>query len=66
MQYSILIQYDATDGIYVASIPELKGCMAHGYTREAAMDEIQIALQLQLEIMQEKGMIVPSPMMHVS
>jgi len=59
MQYSILIQYDDTDNIYVASIPELKGCMAHGYTREEAMNEIQVALQLQLEVMQEKGMIVP-------
>jgi predicted RNase H-like HicB family nuclease len=66
MQYSILIQYDAHDNIYVASVPELQGCMAHGNTREDAMREILIAMQLQLEVMQEKGMAVPAPMMHAS
>jgi len=63
MQYSIVIQYDVHDKIYVASAPELKGCMAHGYTREEAIREIQDAIQLQLEVMQEKGMLVPEPML---
>ncbi|MCD8132018.1 MAG: type II toxin-antitoxin system HicB family antitoxin [Lachnospiraceae bacterium] len=31
--YSIFIQYDPVDKIYVASIPELQGCMAHGHTQ---------------------------------
>ena len=48
MQYSVLIQYDSIDKIFVASVPELKGCMAHGKTREDAMHEIQIAMQLLL------------------
>jgi len=65
MQYSILIQYDATDKIYIASVPDLKGCMAHGNTREQAMKEIQEAMQLHLEVLQEKGMDIPKPMMHV-
>jgi len=66
MQYSIVIQYDALDKIYVASVPELKGCMAHGYTREEAIREIQEAIQLQLEVMREKGMLVPEPIVYVS
>jgi len=66
MQYSILIQYDVIDNIYVASVPELKGCMAHGYTREEAMREIQEAMQLQLEVMHEKGMLTPEPMLYAS
>jgi len=66
MQYSILIQYDATEKIYVASVPELKGCMAHGQTREEAIKEIQEAMQLQLEVMQDKGMLAPLPMVHAS
>ena len=28
MKYSILVQYDDSDRIYVASIPDLQGCMA--------------------------------------
>ena len=66
MQYSVVIQYDAVDEIYVASVPELQGCMAHGYTREEAMQEIQVAMQLQLEVMMDKGMPVPKPLMYVS
>ena len=66
MQYSVVIQYDAVDEIYVASVPELQGCMAHGYTREEAMQEIQIAMQLQLEVMMDKGLPVPEPLMYVS
>ena len=66
MQYSILIQYDATDNIFVASVPELKGCMAHGNTREEAMHEIEEAIQLQLKVMQAKGIAVPAPMMYAS
>lgn len=31
-EYSIIMQYDPQDNIYVASIPELQGCMAHGET----------------------------------
>ena len=29
MQYSVLIQYDVVDDIFVASVPELLGCIAH-------------------------------------
>ena len=35
-EYSIFMQYDPQDKIYVASVPELQGCMAHGETKEEA------------------------------
>ena len=34
MEYSIVIYFDPVDKIYVASVPELQGCMAHGNTRK--------------------------------
>ena len=40
--------------------------MAHGYTREEAIKEIQEAIQLQVEVMQDKGMFVPMPMTYAS
>ena len=61
MEYSVFIYYDATDKIYVASIPELSGCMAHGSTREEALKEIQIACDLWLETAKEDGIIIPEP-----
>ena len=61
MEYSIVIYYDPVDKIYVASVPELQGCMAHGDTREDALREIQIACELWLETAKEDGITIPQP-----
>ena len=66
MKYSVLVQYDSRDKIYVASIPELKGCIAHGETQETAMHEIKIALELWIEAARENNISVPEPMLYVS
>ena len=66
LQYSVLIQYDDRDNIYIAKIPELSGCMAHGNTPEDAMREIKIALELWLETAIESGIKIPEPMLFVS
>ena len=66
MQYSVVIQYDAVDNIFVASVPELLGCMAHGDTHEKAMEEIMIAMKLWLVVAAEHGDVIPEPMMYVS
>ena len=65
MNYSIFIQYDADDKIYVANVPELEGCMAHGYTYEEAINEIQVAIALWLECAQETGVNIPKPNMYI-
>ena len=61
MPYSVIIQYDRIDQIYVASIPELQGCMAHGKTPEDAMREVAIARDLWIETAHEVGRSVPEP-----
>ncbi len=35
-QYSMNIQYDPIDHIYVVTVPELPGCRTHGKTYEEA------------------------------
>ncbi|MDR2570254.1 MAG: type II toxin-antitoxin system HicB family antitoxin [Oscillospiraceae bacterium] len=60
-EYSILIQYDKNDNIYIARVPELNGCMAHGKTQEDAMREIKIVLELWVEELTENGMEIPKP-----
>ena len=60
-EYSILMQYDPQDKIYVASIPELQGCMAHGETKEQALKEIDIAKELWIETAREDGLPIPEP-----
>lgn len=62
-EYSIFIQYDKEDEIFVASVPELSGCMAHGKTREEALREIEIAKNLWIECVLEDGEKVPEPLL---
>ena len=66
LRYSVLIQYDATDNIFVASVPELEGCIAHGNTHEKAIEEIKIAMKLWLEVAEEHGDVIPAPMVYAS
>jgi predicted RNase H-like HicB family nuclease len=49
----------ATDGsvIYVAEVPELPGCMAHGETPEEAMQNLWEAEELYLEALRDSGQI---------
>ena len=61
MKYSIYVYYDAKDDIYVASIPELEGCMAHGATPEDAVREVQVACKLWIEDARESGSLIPKP-----
>ena len=61
MKYSITIQYDEGDKIYVASVPELKGCMAHGKTPGEAAREIETAMELWIEDAEEAGERMPEP-----
>ncbi len=60
-EYSIFIKYDPSDQVFVASIPELPGCMAHGETKEQALREIEIAKELWIETALEDGESIPKP-----
>lgn len=60
-EYSVFIQYDPVDEIFVVSIPELPGCMAHGETKEKALKEIETAKELWIETALEDGQAIPEP-----
>lgn len=62
--YSIFIQYDARDNIFIASVPELPGCLAHGSTKEEALKEIDIAKNLWIETALEDGETIPEPSLY--
>ena len=61
-RYSVVIKYCNVDNIYVASVPELKGCMAHGKTQAEALEEIQVAIELWIESAKEVGAYIPEPL----
>jgi predicted RNase H-like HicB family nuclease len=59
--YHINIFYSVEDAAYIADIPDLKVCSAHGDTPEAALREVLIAKSAWLEVAREEGLTIPAP-----
>ena len=60
-KYEIIIFWSDEDDAYVADVPELPGCMAHGDTHESALANAKEAIELWLETAQEFGDPIPAP-----
>ncbi|MCL4485642.1 MAG: type II toxin-antitoxin system HicB family antitoxin [Nitrospirae bacterium] len=60
-KYGIIIYWSTPDQVFVAEIPELPGCMAHGSTSEEALKNVQDAMSLWLSVAEEKGRAIPEP-----
>lgn len=55
MKFIITITPDE-DGVYVAECPSIPGCLSQGDTREQAIENIQEAIKLCLEVRKEQGL----------
>lgn len=60
-RYEIIIYWSDEDGAFVADVPELAGCMAHGSSYEAALASAQQAIGLWIDTAKEFGDPVPEP-----
>ena len=60
-KYEIIIYWSREDGVFVAEVPELPGCMAHGDTQETALRNVNQAMDLWLSTAQEFGDPIPEP-----
>jgi predicted RNase H-like HicB family nuclease len=61
LQYEIIVYWSAEDRVFVADVPELPGCMAHGDTQEAALANIKEAMQLWIDTAREFRDPIPEP-----
>lgn len=59
--YSILIEYEPTDNIYIASVPELPGCETHGLSYEEALAQVQDALDGFVAVAEAEHLTLPAP-----
>ena len=59
--YEIIIFWSAEDDAFVAEVPELPGCMAHGATQEEALANAKDAAKLWIDTAKEFGDPVPEP-----
>jgi predicted RNase H-like HicB family nuclease len=60
-KYEIIIYWSSEDQVFIAEVPELPGCMAHGSTQEAALGNANEAIQLWIDTAREFGDPVPEP-----
>lgn len=60
-KYEILIYWSEEDQVFIAEMPELPGCMAHGATPASALSNATEAISLWLETAQEFGDPIPEP-----
>jgi len=60
-KYEVIIYWSEEDQAFVAEVPELPGCVAHGATHEAALASAQDAVRLWLDTAREFGDAIPEP-----
>jgi predicted RNase H-like HicB family nuclease len=60
-RYQVTIYWSAEDSLFVAEVPELPGCMAHGENQATALENVQQAIDLWTETAREFGDPIPEP-----
>ena len=60
-EYEIDIYWDDRDEIFVAEVPDLPGCAAHGESRAEALLNAEVAISNWVKAAQEIGQPVPKP-----
>ena len=60
-KYEIILYWSQDDEAFIAEVPELPGCAAHGSTQESALANANDAVQLWIDTALEFGDPVPEP-----
>lgn len=58
MKFRVLIEQDE-DGVFIAEVPSLPGCLSDGQTREEALANVREAISLYLESLEAHGDPIP-------
>jgi predicted RNase H-like HicB family nuclease len=59
--YEMIIWWSAEDDAYVVDMPELPGCMAHGVTRQEAIENAEAAIKFWIKTAKDDGQEIPQP-----
>jgi predicted RNase H-like HicB family nuclease len=55
-----VLLYPGEDGYFVAEVPSLSGCVSQGKNRAEALVNIEEAISLYLEVLQDRGEPIPA------
>ncbi len=59
--YHINLFWSKEDNLWIADVPDLKGCSAHGHSSIEAVEQVRDAIEGWIETAQEIGLDVPEP-----
>lgn len=59
--YRIEVDWSAEDDAWIADVPDLPYCTAHGPTPDEAVAEVEVAMEAWLEAARSDGRPVPEP-----
>ena len=60
-KYEVILYWSTEDKTFIAEVPELPGCMAHGSTHEEALTNVKEAVQLWIDTAKEFSRPIPEP-----
>lgn len=60
-KYEIVIYWSNEDQCFIATVPELAGCMADGETQEEVLENIQVVISEWIETAKLLGRNIPEP-----
>ena len=63
-KYEVVIHWSDDDAVFIAEVPELPGCMAHGDTRAEALANAEEAIDLWVKVARKRGREIPQPQAH--
>lgn len=60
-EFPILLFWDGEDQLWIADVPDVRYCSAHGPTPEEALHEVRLALADIVADAHERGIALPEP-----
>jgi predicted RNase H-like HicB family nuclease len=61
LNYEMILWWSVEDEAYVVDVPELPGCMAHGATRQEAIENAEAAIKFWITTAKDDGLDIPEP-----
>jgi predicted RNase H-like HicB family nuclease len=59
-KYEIIVYWSEEDGLFIAEVPELAGCMADGTTYEEAICNAEVVISEWIETAKSLGREIPT------
>lgn len=59
--YAVVIEWDDRDGIFLATVPDIRGCRTHGATRAEAAANAEEAIAATVATFADSGVPLPEP-----